>query len=76
MIGRGITPYIKQWRSASRQLQKLVPLGYVDATNVANLATEQFYTDSIPRSTLERVAAHILPPPGGQNVRAPFDSVT
>lgn len=61
---------------SSQQLQKLVPLGYVDGTNVANPSSTEFSRDNIPKSTVERVAAQVPPPPRGQNVRAPIDGVS
>lgn len=60
----------------SRELQKMLSLGYVDGNDVTNFSTSGFSRDSIPRSTLERVAAQVPPPPGGQNVRAPIDGVS
>ena len=58
------------------QAQKLVPLGYVDAKDVADVVEGGFSTDCTPRSTLERAADQILPPPRGQDVRAPIDGVS
>ena len=60
----------------SRELQKLVCLGDVDDTLVANPSTKLFSKDNVPRSALERVAAQVPPPPRGQNVRAPIDGVS
>lgn len=61
-------------------VQKLVPLGYVDGKDVTGLSIDieeqGFSTDSTPRSSLERVAAQIPPPPRGQDARAPINGVS
>ncbi|KAK3935021.1 hypothetical protein QBC46DRAFT_58986 [Diplogelasinospora grovesii] len=60
----------------SRDLQKLVRLGTVDAANLYDPPSTKFVKESTPRGTLEREAAKVAPPRGGQNVRAPIDGVT
>jgi hypothetical protein len=62
--------------SSSRDLQEMVLLGYVDPTNLYNPPYTKLVKENTPRETLEREAAVVPPPQGGQNVRAPIDGVS
>ena len=62
--------------STSRALQGMVLLGYVDSTNLYDPPYTEFVKESRSRETLEREAASVPPPPGGQDVRAPIDGVS
>lgn len=61
--------------STSQDLKKLVLLGYVDTCNVYEPKSSSYVKETSPRSTLERHASTVPPPPRGQNVRAPIDGV-
>ncbi|KAI9744323.1 MAG: hypothetical protein M1818_002475 [Claussenomyces sp. TS43310] len=60
--------------STSLDLKKLVLLGYVDTTNMHEPTSKAFIREYTAKSMLERYATS-SPPPRGQNIRAPVDSV-
>lgn len=65
--------------STSEDLKELVLLGHVDISHIygPELKTEIKETkETTPRSTLERYASTVKPPPRGQDVRAPIDGVS
>lgn len=58
-------------------LEKLVLLGSVNTSNVYECdATNSSIRENTARSTMERVAATVEPPPRGQDVRKPVDGVS
>lgn len=61
--------------STSRDLQEMILLGYVDSATLYNPSYSKFMKENHPRERLEREAAMVPPPPGGQNIRAPIDGV-
>ncbi|KAJ6436487.1 C2H2-type domain-containing protein [Purpureocillium lavendulum] len=61
--------------STSRDLQEMVPLGYVDPALLYTPPNTKFVKENTARAGLEREAAMVPPPRGGQNIRAPIDGV-
>ena len=60
-----------------RELRALVRLGSIDTTNLhRDDSLDTMIRDYVPRSTVERLADSVAPPPRGQDVRAPIDGVS
>lgn len=57
-------------------LQSLILLGHVDDESIWEPASSEYVEESHTRSTIEKVAGGIPPPPRGQNIRAPVDGVS
>ena len=60
----------------SRELRQLIPLGYVDDSNVYDPETELPTKENTPRAVLEHEATKVTPPKGGQDYRVPIDGVS
>jgi hypothetical protein len=62
--------------NTSRDLRKLVHLGYVDTANIHEPTSKSYVKEFTTRGILEGHAATVVPPPRGQNIRAPIDGVS
>ncbi|KAF2770077.1 hypothetical protein EJ03DRAFT_350668 [Teratosphaeria nubilosa] len=62
--------------STSKDLVQLIHLGYVNVANIYDRTDEQYIAETTARSTLEKEALPVQPPPGNQDVRAPINGVT
>lgn len=62
--------------TTSQDLRSLVPLGLIEDTYIYDPSSSKRVKESTPRCQVENIAMRVLPPPGGQNIRAPIDGVS